>query len=468
MAYVHNMATNSYTRERLYNMTAEYMRFMLRELYDSSIRNRNGSLVYPNAALDDELQGLLETFDDEALNKFHFANWRAYQDRGGRVYRKGRPQGAKNKRKSWQKHGEWRANMPASPQQIEVKNDDADIMELINEIGHEHNKEQQKNEQPLVPVNNVDLSNYVTHPELKIAVKAIGDALEPIYTRHDHAITSLGNDQKATYARLGQIEHDLKAIRPLVIQLANPELPKIEIGVQHKHFEKLLRTCNAKLPGNSRFNVWIYGPAGTGKSTAAVNVAKALNLDFYSDGKLVSEHQIKGYNDAHGRYITTEFRKAYEHGGIYLADEIDGSFPDALLAFNSALANGFMAFPDKLVERHPDFIFIGAANTTGTGGTLEYVGRMKQDAAFNDRFVYIDWPIDDQLEASLCLGNTDWLNYVRRVRQNYAAQGIKGHLITPRATIYGAGLIAAGFSKEEAAEMALRKGLTDAQWRMVK
>lgn len=257
-------------------------------------------------------------------------------------------------------------------------------------------------------------------------------------------------------------------LKPNLIEIKRNELPAIKLGVQHKNFEKLLRACSATDRKGFHNNLWVYGPAGTGKTTAAEMVAKALRLDFYSSGKMADEVKVTGYNNANGDYVGTEFRTAYENGGVFLADEIDGSMPDALLALNGALANGSMAFPDKKIYRHPDFIFIAAANTTGQGGTIEYVGRFQQDAAFNDRFVFLDWSLDEALEDSL-VGNKDWLAYVRHVRNRCTSVStIKGHLITPRASIYGETLLAAGMDLDTVKQMVLKKGLTEAQWNMIK
>ena len=64
-------------------------------------------------------------------------------------------------------------------------------------------------------------------------------------------------------------------------------------------------------------------------------------------GLAVSLTCCAGFIDAQGRIVNTEFRKAYEHGGLFLFDEIDASFPQAILAFNAALANDFMDFQIK-------------------------------------------------------------------------------------------------------------------------
>lgn len=53
------------------------------------------------------------------------------------------------------------------------------------------------------------------------------------------------------------------------------------VGTQHRQFEQLLRACSARDHCGNRLNIWLAGPAGAGKTTAAENVAKALGLAFH-------------------------------------------------------------------------------------------------------------------------------------------------------------------------------------------
>ena len=124
-----------------------------------------------------------------------------------------------------------------------------------------------------------------------------------------------------------------------------------------------------------------------------------------------------------------------------------------------------MAFPDGMLERHQDCVIIAAGNTVN-GATAEFTGRTKLDAASLDRFVMIDWPIDDKLEEALAAGHDEWLRVVRSMRGKVADKGIKVQ-ITPRATIYGVSLLTAGMPLDEVRELVLRKGMNDAQWAMV-
>ena len=130
----------------------------------------------------------------------------------------------------------------------------------------------------------------------------------------------------------------------------------------------------------------MVGPAGSGKTTAAHEAAKALGIPFYFTGAIDSAYKLTGFIDAQGRTVRTAFREAFEHGGVFLFDEMDSSMPAALLAFNAALANGHADFPDGIIKRHPDFRAIAACNTFGGGANRQYVGRMQLDAASLDRF----------------------------------------------------------------------------------
>ena len=247
---------------------------------------------------------------------------------------------------------------------------------------------------------------------------------------------------------------NLKARKPLdlIVKLDNSK-PK-DLGKQHFQLPVLLQIIAAKL------NVYIVGPAGAGKTYAAIQCAKALGVEFYFTGAVASEFKLTGFIDAQGRIVSTEFRKAFENGGLFLFDEIDASYPQAVLAFNAALANDYMDFPDKRVQRHENFYCIAAANTYGQGADRQYVGRNQLDAASLDRFVFLDWKYDENLERELA-GNQEWSDYVQKVRKMIVAMKIR-HVVSPRASIYGAKLLASGLKREVVEQTILWKGLDDA------
>jgi hypothetical protein len=257
-------------------------------------------------------------------------------------------------------------------------------------------------------------------------------------------------------------------VAPTVVEVKRYDEKKlVKLGASHYNLPKLIRFCEARDHAGYRLNVFLVGGAGTGKTTAAHQVSEALGLNFYFNGAIGTKYELQGFIDAQGRIISTAFRKAYEFGGVYLFDEVDGSLPQATLAFNAALANGECDFPDGTVKRHKDFVCIAAANTYGMGATFDYVGRNKQDAAFLNRFVTLAWDTDEKLEFSFCPNHEDWVRYVQKVRKNVAAKGLK-IIVSPRASIYGAALIDQGFSFEEAATATIRTGVSEEQWNLIK
>ena len=243
-------------------------------------------------------------------------------------------------------------------------------------------------------------------------------------------------------------------------------LPAVE-GHQHPAFGTLLRLATSRNADGFVPNIWVTGPAGSGKTTGARMLAKALELPFFYNGALETKFEVIGYNDAGGRYHTTAFRQAMEQPSVYLFDDIDSCDSNApLLALNGALANGLIAFPDAHVERHRDSIVIATANTWGLGATADYVGRTRLDGAFTDRFGgKIHWGYDEEFERAIS-GNPAWTERVQRARAKAAAAGLKV-LITPRASIAGAAYIAQGFGEDEAAELTYLAGLSADQRRLV-
>lgn len=257
------------------------------------------------------------------------------------------------------------------------------------------------------------------------------------------------------------IESAIAGLPPRRYEISiNGETVRTVEGHFHKQFDTLLRACKRRL------NVWLAGPAGSGKTTAAEKVAEVLGIPFYFTGAIDTEYKLLGFTDAQGKIVSTQFRQAYESGGVFLFDEVDGSLAAALLAFNAALANGVCAFPDGMVRRHKDFVCIAAANTWGHGATMEYVGRAKLDGASLDRFVKVAWDYDEALETALS-GNSKWTKYVQDVRAKARAKGLK-HVISPRASIFGAELLAEGFTHEEVCNMTMAAGLAPDQWQAIK
>ena len=165
-------------------------------------------------------------------------------------------------------------------------------------------------------------------------------------------------------------------------------------------------------------NVYLYGPAGSGKNTIAEQTAEALGVEFYYQNTLVTKFDVSGYKNAQGEYEETPFYKAWKNGGLFFADELDNSTAEAIIALNAALANGYYTFPNsgEKVAKHPDFYCIAAGNTNGQGATEEYCGRYQMDESSRDRFAFIEIGYNEKIEESICGGHLDILEFVRDLR----------------------------------------------------
>ncbi len=219
-------------------------------------------------------------------------------------------------------------------------------------------------------------------------------------------------------------------------------------------------------------HVLMVGPAGTGKSTIAEQAAESLGIPYYalSLSPMTAASQVLGYMQAEGEYVRSLFREAFENGGLFHFDEFDNGHPSVLAVINASLANGQMAFPDKMVKRHPDFRCVASANTYGRGPDRAYVGRQQIDAATLDRFSIETIGVDEALEQSLCMATglakdkvLDVLAHVRSLRKNAEERGMTV-VISPRASVGMCRLLASGKSWQSAVESRIRRGMSDKDW----
>ena len=251
-----------------------------------------------------------------------------------------------------------------------------------------------------------------------------------------------------------------KNVRQLEVSVN--KAPAVKVGKVHFKYDLLLKCMMA------RTNVALVGAAGSGKTTTVSKCAETLGLKFYS--KSVSAqtgaHEFFGYQDANGNYVRTLFREAYENGGVFLLDEFDAGNPNVLAALNQATANEHCAFADDMIPKHEDFICVMAGNTFGHGANSEYVGRNKIDAATLDRFAFIEFPYDEDLEHALA-GNKDWCKKVQAFRRKVEQKKIRT-IISPRATIIGSQLLANGVSEKEVIDLLIYKGLNKEELQLLK
>lgn len=244
-----------------------------------------------------------------------------------------------------------------------------------------------------------------------------------------------GNDDTAR-ERIDAIEdfvQDLAAqVEALKNQPANvheirlPEkVEKVE-GITHPKYDEVL----AMIADGE--NVYLYGPAGSGKNVLCAQIAQGLGIPFYYQNTVLTKFDLSGFKNAVGDFEKTEFFEAFTKGGLFMLDEVDNSTAEAMVALNAALANGYYSFPGiGRVDVHPDFRCIAAGNTIGMGADSAYCGRYKLDASSRDRFCFEGIDYCEEIETAITAGDDTGIivfaHDLRRAIQEVGAEIILGY-----------------------------------------
>lgn len=215
-------------------------------------------------------------------------------------------------------------------------------------------------------------------------------------------------------------------------------------------------------------NLFICGPAGSGKTTMARDLAKALKRPFVaiSCSAGMSESKIEGrtiprLSDGEEIYRSSKIVEGYRDGAVILFDEVDAADPNTLLVLNAASANGHWFVPNGEITRHPDTVLIFGANTWGSGADRMYVGRNQLDAAFLDRFVgaQIDVDYDQDIEKRI-LPDAKALARVWKVREQVQALKLR-RIVGTRFVQAVAKWTSAGKTVDQALEICTRAWTPD-------
>jgi MoxR-like ATPase len=209
-------------------------------------------------------------------------------------------------------------------------------------------------------------------------------------------------------------------------------------GELHEAFERVMKAIHAGFR-----NIWLAGPAGCGKSVLAKQISDALAKTGFTNGDYWEQSMSVGATEAlfFGRllpfgeagqfeYMETDWVRIYEHGGVTLLDEIDGSDANMLLSLNGPIEQGRMSLPARrgntMAKRADNHILLAAANTWGHGAQREYAGRNALDSAFLTRFegAEFDMDYDRDLEKRLC-ADRELLAEIWRIRDVMRTTGIR-------------------------------------------
>ena len=291
----------------------------------------------------------------------------------------------------------------------------------------------------------------------EVLAECFDDIMERIDNVVDNMIKGQEDERVAHINNLVEELVDKRLPRKHIIQVQDPagNVTASLSGKPHFKLEQLVQVISA------RIHVMLVGPAGGGKTTGGSMAAEAAGLNYYekSMGPATSQWDLVGFLSPDGKYIPGILREPFEHGGVLMLDEIDNCNPSVLTALNSALANGHASFPDKMIEKHPDFVVIAAGNTYGRGADRLYVGRTQLDGASLDRFAVMDWEYDEEAEFEWAGWDMEnWVKYVQAIRKIIFAKKDK-FIVSPRASIQGAKLLRTGMDMQMVEDMLIWKGM---------
>jgi len=252
----------------------------------------------------------------------------------------------------------------------------------------------------------------------KILEEMSGDALSI-----DEIVSS--SEFKDAVLSIANVQRTVHVVRPSGVKHTE--------DIVHENFEHLIKMVGAGI------NVALVGEAGSGKSTAAEQCARALGLDFYP----VSFHA-----------------KMTRLGGLLCLDEFDRSNTEVVVSLNNLLAGASYLFPNnELVKKHEDFRVVACQNTTGSGGSKQYAAAQRQDASTLNRFVTIPWDIDNAMERKIA-GDTPITTIVQMIRSKAKELGVDV-VISPRQSIHANTLVDMGYSTTQAIDYAITGMMAD-------
>lgn len=134
--------------------------------------------------------------------------------------------------------------------------------------------------------------------------------------------------------------------------------------------------------------VYIYGPAGTGKTTIARKYAEKLGLKVYGYCSGCDSYQFKGFEDVASNYQYSLVEKWFKNGGMLILDELDNYKASVLVELNDYLNRGTTKITlanGEEITRHKDTYVVATGNTDGLGATMEYHSRDRLDASVLSR-----------------------------------------------------------------------------------
>ncbi len=227
----------------------------------------------------------------------------------------------------------------------------------------------------------------------------------------------------------------------------------------HKDFDKLCTYAEAKI-GDYHIPINLTGEAGVSKTHSCMQLAEKLNVPFFyiAGSRQLSKSDILGFKSPDGRNIDSQLGDAYGQPCVFVLEEADAVDSNVMMNVNTALSSGRGFFGGRMIDRHPDFIFISTTNTYNSSDS-KYNARQKHDASTMSRFSKLPWEHDPVLEAAL-IDNETLAEYIPKVRKELKERGDD---LFMRDVLNFKGLLTVGIEFRAAAESTILREQTSEQ-----
>lgn len=201
--------------------------------------------------------------------------------------------------------------------------------------------------------------------------------------------------------------------------------------------------------------LYIYGHAGTGKTTLIENICAKTGrpmLRVQHTGNTEESHILGQWTAVGGatKFELGPLPLAMKRGWVYLADEYDFAMPSVLAVYQPILEGKSLVIKEadaanRFIKPHPNFRFVATGNTNGSGDeTGLYQGTAIQNAANYDRFgicLQMNYMAAD-VETAILMNQSgikekdagNIVDFANRVRESYDGSKISS-TISPRTLI---------------------------------
>lgn len=277
-------------------------------------------------------------------------------------------------------------------------------------------------------------------------------------TLPDHGLLAIPAKKEAlhTVFGLGKTKGALNArSEPIPVTMVSSTFPDMVPDIDSNYVFEIENLKNALMAFELNIPLYIWGHAGTGKTTLVENICARTGRPMLRIQHTVNteESNICGQWTARGGETHFELGPlplAMKNGWVYLADEYDFALPSVLSVYQPVLEGKPLVIKEadaanRVIRPHPDFRFIATGNTNGSGDeTGLYQGTNVQNAANYDRFhmvleiKYMVAALEIQVlinQAKIAKADAEKLvDFANRVRESYDGNKISSP-ISPRTLI---------------------------------